>query len=242
MAGEQLTIALALVAGLVSFVSPCVLALVPVYLAFLSEAAAAPMPAGPSAGGAPSAVARPVLTQALLFVAGFSLVFVLLGVSAGLIGARIFAIPGVREVAGLLVVGLGLATMASWGPLAGTRTLALDANRLPVARSVRSLALGGLVGIGWTPCIGAVLGSILMLAGSAQQVGPAALLLTAYSIGLAIPFLAVAVALPRLRPVLVLLRRHHRAVELVSGAFIVVVGVMILTNTFTVLAGLFTTL
>ena len=242
MAGEQLTIALALLAGLVSFVSPCVLALVPVYLAFLSEAAAAPMATAPAGGAGASAVARPVVTQALLFVAGFRLVFVMLGVSAALIGARIFAIPGVREVAGLLVIGLGLATMASWGPMAGTRTLALDANRLPVGRSVRSLALGGLVGIGCTPCIGAVLGSILMLAGSAQQVGPAALLLTAYSVGLAMPFLAVAVALPRLRPLLAILRRHHRAVEIVSGGFIVVVGLMILTNTFTVLAGLFTPL
>jgi cytochrome c-type biogenesis protein len=175
-------------------------------------------------------------------VGGFSAVFVLLGISAGLIGARLFAVPGVREAAGVLVIGLGLATMAAWGPLATTGALPLTARRLPVGRSLRSAALGALVGIGWTPCIGAVLGSILMLAGSAQQVGPAALLLTAYSIGLAVPFVAAAVALPRLRPLLTFLRRHHRAVELVSGAFIVVVGVMILTNTFTVLAGLFTTL
>ena len=243
MSGEPLTLALALVAGLVSFVSPCVLALIPVYLAFLSEAAAAPLadvdPAGATAAPMPT---RPVLVQALLFVAGFSAVFVLLGVSAGLIGARLFAVPGVREVAGVLVIGLGLATMAAWGPLATTGTLPVTAQRLPVGRSLRSAALGALVGIGWTPCIGAVLGSILMLAGSAQQVGPAALLLTAYSVGLALPFLAAAVALPRLRPLLTFLRRHHRGVELVSGAFIVVVGIMILTNTFTVLAGLFTTL
>lgn len=240
MAGEQLTLALALVAGLVSFVSPCVLALVPVYLAFLSETASAATLA--TVGGGSATSTRPVLAQAVLFVAGFGLVFVLLGISAGLIGARLFAVPGVREVAGLLVVALGVATMASWGPLARTGMLAVDTRRLPVGRSLRSLALGALVGIGWTPCIGAVLGSILMLAGSAQHVGPAALLLTAYSIGLAIPFLAAAVALPRLRPVLGWLRRHHRAVELVSGAFIVVIGLMILTGTFTFLATLFTPL
>ena len=239
MNGEPLTLALALVAGLVSFVSPCVLALVPVYLAFLSEAAAVPPAAGTRAAAAPT---RAVLLQALLFVAGFSVVFVLLGISAGLIGGRLFAVPGVREVAGVLVILLGLATMAAWGPLATAGALPVTAQRLPVGRSLRSAALGALVGIGWTPCIGAVLGSILMLAGSAQQVGPAALLLSAYSIGLALPFLAVAVALPRLRPLLTLLRRHHRGVELVSGAFIVIVGVMILTNTFTVLAGFFTSL
>ena len=94
MAGEQLTIALALVAGLVSFVSPCVLALVPVYLAFLSETASAAAAVG--GGGVAQPATRPVLAQALLFVAGFSVVFVLLGISAGLIGARLFAIPGVR--------------------------------------------------------------------------------------------------------------------------------------------------
>lgn len=240
MAGEQLSLALALVAGLVSFVSPCVLALVPVYLAFLSETASATTLA--SAGGGTATVTRPVLAQALLFVTGFGIVFVLLGISAGLIGARLFSIPGVREAAGLLVVALGVATMASWGPMAGTGTLAVDARRLPVGRSLRSLALGGLVGIGWTPCIGAVLGAILMLASSSQQVGASALLLTAYSVGLAIPFLAAAVALPRLRPLLAWLRRRHRAVEFASGAFIVIIGLMILTGTFTILAGLFTPL
>ena len=240
MAGEQLTIALALAAGLVSFVSPCVLALVPVYLAFLSETASAAAAIG--GGGVAQPATRPVLAQALLFVAGFSVVFVLLGISAGLIGARLFAVPGVRESAGVLVIGLGLATMASWGPLAGAPTLAVDTQRLPVGRSVRSLALGALVGVGWTPCIGAVLGSILMLAGSAPQVGSAALLLSAYSIGLAIPFLAAAVALPRLRPLLLFLRQHHRAVELVAGAFIVLVGILILTNTFARMAGWFTLL
>jgi cytochrome c-type biogenesis protein len=238
MVGEQLTIALALVAGLVSFVSPCVLALVPVYLAFLSETASATA----LVGGGTRAATRPVLAQALLFVAGFSIVFVLLGISAGLIGARLFAIPGVREGAGVLVIGLGLATMAARGPLAGAPTLAVDTQRLPVGRSLRSLALGALVGVGWTPCIGAVLGSILMLAGSAQQVGSAALLLSAYSIGLAIPFLAAAVALPRLRPVLTLLRRHYRAVELLAGAFIVFVGILILTNAFARMATWFTLL
>ncbi len=240
MDGSQLTLALAIVAGMVSFVSPCVLALVPVYLAFLSEAAAIPAAAGHGATG--HAATRPVLAQAVLFVLGFSTIFILLGVSAGLLGARLFSVPGVREAAGVIIIALGAATIAAWGPLAGTRMPSVNARSLPVGRSVRSVALGALVGIGWTPCIGAVLGSILMLAGSAQQVGPAALLLAAYSLGLAIPFLAAAVALPRLRPLLTLLRRHHRAVEVTSGAFIVIVGLMILTNTFTVLASLFTTL
>ena len=241
-AGDQLSLALAFAAGVVSFVSPCVLALVPVYLAFLSEAAASSAalatPAG-SPGIAAPATQRAVLAQAGLFVIGFSIVFVLLGITAGLLGGGgVFAVPGLREVAGLVIIGLGIATMLARGPFATMGGLHVDVDRLPRAFA-RSTALGALVAVGWTPCIGAVLGAILTLAGSTAQVGAATLLLAAYSAGLAVPFLLAAVALPRLRPLVTFLRQHHRAVELVAGAFIIVIGVMILTNTFARLASFF---
>ena len=241
--GDQLSLALAFAAGVVSFVSPCVLALVPVYLAFLSEAAASSAvlatPAGPPAVTTP-ATQRAVLAQAVLFVIGFSLVFIALGISAGLLGGGgAFALPGLREGAGLVIIGLGIATMLARGPFGTMGGLHLDVDRLPRGRLARSIALGALVGIGWTPCIGAVLGAILTLAGSTAQVGAATLLLVAYSAGLAVPFLLAAIALPRLRRLVGFLRRHHRAVELVTGAFIVVIGLMILTNTFARLASFF---
>jgi cytochrome c-type biogenesis protein len=241
--GDQLSLALAFAAGVVSFASPCVLALVPVYLAFLSEAAASSAvlatPAGPPAVTTP-ATQRAVLAQAVLFVIGFSLVFIALGISAGLLGGGgAFALPGLREGAGLVIIGLGIATMLARGPFATMGGLHLDVDRLPRGRLARSIALGGLVGIGWTPCLGAVLGAILTLAGATAQVGAATLLLVAYSAGLAVPFLLAAVALPRLRPLVGFLRRHHRAVELVTGAFIVIIGLMILTNTFARLASFF---
>ncbi len=241
--GDQLTLALAFAAGVVSFVSPCVLALMPVYLAFLSEAAAssavAVAPDGSAAVSLPASQ-RAVIAQAVLFVVGFSLVFILLGIGAGILGGGgVFALPGLREVAGIAVIVLGLATMLARGPFATRGGLAIDVNRLPAGRLARSTALGALVAIGWTPCIGAVLGAILTLAGSTAQVGTATLLLVAYSAGLAVPFLLAAVALPRLRPFVTFLRRHHRAVELIAGAFIVIIGVMILTNTFARLASFF---
>lgn len=232
----DVSLALAFAAGLLSFVSPCVLALVPVYLAFLGETATAA-----DASTATLTWRGPVFSQALLFVAGFALLFIVLGTSIGLFGSVLFRIDGARQVAGLAVIGLGLLTTGIFGPVldrfmrVGVRT-----DRLPAARSARALALGALVAIGWTPCIGPVLGTILTMGASSQDAWVAALLLVAYSAGLAVPFLAAAVALPRMRPLLDALRRHHRSVQVVSGLFIMGVGVLILTNAFARMAGLFT--
>ncbi|HET6380135.1 MAG TPA: cytochrome c biogenesis protein CcdA [candidate division Zixibacteria bacterium] len=229
----DVSLALAFAAGLLSFVSPCVLALVPVYLAFLGETAAV------TAGGSrPEASRGPVLFQAVLFVAGFSALFIVLGVSAGLLGRYLFRADEARIVAGLVVIAIGLLT--AFSSILDRWRIGLDPDILPGGRSARSLGLGALVAVGWTPCIGPVLGTILTMGASAQQAGAAALLLTAYSAGLAVPFLAAAVALPRVRPLLAALRRHARAVQLVSGAFIVLVGALIVTNAFSVMAGWFT--
>lgn len=235
---SDVSLALAFVAGLLSFISPCVLALVPVYLAFLGETAA-------GAGGTSAATASwrgPVIGQALLFVAGFSILFVLLGVSVGLIGQPLFGDdrPLVRQVAGVLVIGLGLVTTGIFGPIMDRVSLRPPMDLLPAARSARALTLGLLVGIGWTPCIGAALGAILTMGLSAQEVGVATLLLVTYSLGMAVPFLVAAVALPSVKPALDALRRHHRAVQVVSGVFIMAMGILIFTNAFARMAGLFT--
>ena len=233
---ESVSLALAFVAGVVSFASPCVLALVPVYLAFLGDAAGAT-----DAGTTDLAVPRSaVLVQALLFVAGFTAVFVLFGTSIGLLGSAIFRVDGLRQVAGVLVIALGILTTGVFGSLMDRYAPRLSTASLPAARSARSLVLGALVAVGWTPCIGPVLGAILTMGLSSQSAGAAALLLLGYSAGLAVPFLAAAVALPRIRPLFEALRRHHREVQLVSGLFIVGIGLLILTNAFARLAGLFT--
>lgn len=227
---SDVSLALAFIAGVLSFVSPCVLALVPVYLAFLGESAA-----GDGARGT-------VMGQALLFVLGFSVLFVLLGVSVGLLGQSLLGAdrPLVRQVAGVLVFALGVLTTGVFGSVVDRLTVRAPMELLPAARSARAVSLGVLVGIGWTPCIGAVLGTILMLGLSSQDVGVAALLLTAYSIGLAMPFLLAAVALPRMKPLVDWLRRHHGAVQVASGMFIMFTGILIFTDAFARMAGLFT--
>ena len=234
----DVSIALAIAAGALSFLSPCVLALLPVYLAFLGEAAVAPNAAGPSAA-VPSRGGS-VLPQALLFVIGFSVLFVVVGTSIGLFGAPLFRIPVARQAAGIVVIALGIVSTGAFGPILDRFRIGLDPAALPTARSVRALALGAFVAIGWTPCIGPVLGAILTMGASSGSTPVVALLLTAYSIGLAIPFLVAAIAFPRLRPLVEVLRRHHRVVQVVSGLLIVLIGVLIFLNAFERLASLFT--
>ncbi|HEX7195738.1 MAG TPA: cytochrome c biogenesis protein CcdA [Candidatus Limnocylindria bacterium] len=232
----EVSIGLAFFAGLISFVSPCVLALLPVYLAFLGDASVAPVGAASPVGQA----RMTILPQALLFIGGFTAVFVLLGTSIGLVGGPLFRIPEIRQVAGVVVIALGVLTTGIFGPVLDRFSLGVDASALPAARSLRSLALGAFVAVGWTPCIGPVLGAIFTMGLSSGSAPAVFVLLVAYSAGLAVPFLAAAMALPSLRPLLDWLRRHHRLIQVVAGLFIVVVGVMIFFNTFARLASLFT--
>jgi cytochrome c-type biogenesis protein len=235
---SDISLALAFAAGLLSFASPCVLALVPVYLAFLGESAAA-VEGQPMTG---VAWRGPLISQALLFVAGFAVLFILLGISVGLVGQPLFGPdrPLVRQVAGLLLISLGLVTTGLFGPILDRLSVRPPLELLPAARNARAVSLGILVGIGWTPCIGPVLGAILTMGASSQDVGVAALLLTSYSLGLSAPFLVAAVALPTVKPVLDRLRRHHRAVQVASGIFIMAMGTLVFFDVFTRMAGLFT--
>jgi cytochrome c-type biogenesis protein len=234
----EVSIAIAFAAGLLSFVSPCVLALLPVYLAFLGDAAAVEGSAG--AGTTVSVRRTAIVPQALLFVGGFTAVFVVLGTSIGVLGGPLFRIPEIRMAAGVAVIAVGVLTTGVFGPVLDRMSVGLDPGHLPAARSARSLALGAFVAVGWTPCIGPVLGAIFTMGASVGSAPVVFLLLLAYSAGLAVPFLAVALALPRLRPLLEVLRRHHRLVSVIAGLFIVAIGVMIFLNTFARLATLFT--
>lgn len=231
----DVSLALAFAAGVLSFISPCVLALVPVYLAFLGNAAAG------TAGGGAAAVGRAaILPQALLFIGGFSVVFIVLGTSIGLVGAPLFRIPEARQVAGIAVIVVGVLTTGVFGPVMDRFSIGVDASGLPAVRGARAAALGGLVAVGWTPCIGPVLGAIFTMGASSGSAPVVALLLTAYSLGLAVPFLAAALAFPRMRPLVEALRRHHVAVRAVTGLLIVGIGVLIYLNAFAQLATLFT--
>ena len=170
-------------------------------------------------GAAAAVGTRPVMGQAILFVLGFTAVFVVLGTPLGILGQGLFQVAAVRQVAGAVVIVLGLLTTGLFGPVLDRLSVAgPGASALPPGRVARALALGAFVAIGWTPCIGTVLGAILAMGASSGDAPAALVLLLSYSLGLAVPFLAAAAALPRLRPVINLLRQNHRAVSVGAGA------------------------
>jgi cytochrome c-type biogenesis protein len=231
----ELTIAAAMFAGIVTFLSPCVLPVVPAYLGQLGVVAAA---AVPLAAGAPLPTSRPtsrwqVLPHALAFVLGFGAIFTLLGLTFYAF-RPLFDVPLVRIVGGLIVIVMGLNLMGvlrigllnrTFGPRRefGQAPVGGLAARSPVA----ALALGGVFAVAHTPCVGPTLAAILNLSinvGAAPQV---ILLLLGYSLGIGIPFIALALAMDgsaRLtRPFL----RHGRAIELIGGGLVVLIGVAI---------------
>jgi len=234
----------AFAAGVLCWLSPCLLPLVPTYLAYLGGATAQGMAVAAEGGGTTVAV-RPVAVtvrapfkHALSFVAGFSLVFILFGVSLGVIGFFLRAHQDiVQKVAGSLLILLGL-------HLAGVITVPfLEQERRLQAEAgtgyVRSFLVGCSFAAGWSPCIGPTLGAILALAVSGGSVAQAAVLLTAYSAGLAVPFLAMGLAFNALLPAYRWLRRVSGVVNYVSGAVLVVVGVLMFTNSLINLNSLF---
>jgi cytochrome c-type biogenesis protein len=217
----------AFVAGLLSFLSPCVLPLVPSYVGFLTGMTL------PEVSGR----RRTALIHALLFVAGFSLVFVLLGASATALGRALNHYQvWLQRVGGVLIIVFGLLCLGVFkvGVLNQERRLQLE--RKPIGY-LGSALVGIAFGAGWTPCIGPVLGGILGLAATSSDVSRGMQLLAAYSAGLAIPFLLAAVAVEsfldwfqRFRPYLPWAMR-------LSGMLLIFVGILMVTGEFTRLAG-----
>jgi cytochrome c-type biogenesis protein len=248
----DLTIALAFGAGLLSFLSPCVLPLVPAYVGQLTAVAVAGRVVGtPSRWLA--------VRHALAYVAGFGLVFTVLGLTATyLAGPLVDVLPALRIAGGLLLVVLGLnlagllripALDRTWRPLqagaagslaTATGSVALSTGtdslgdrlggRLVTSRGgwLASFGLGAIFAIGWTPCIGIILGGILTLAATSGSTLQGGLLLVAYTAGLGLPFIAIAAAYDRAPGLLRPLVRHGRAVSLVGGLLVVLIGLAII--------------
>jgi cytochrome c-type biogenesis protein len=233
--------ALAVLAGLVSFVSPCVLPLVPAYLAYLG--ARAGQPAAVVASGAGGAAAMtpetsspslPVVTAGLGFVAGLSLIFILFFYVFS------FAVQPIRAyvpvVAGVLVIGFALHVAGLIRlPFLDREYRVMD--RTPSRGGVAGgFVLGMGFASGWTPCIGVTLGAVLSSAVTTGTTSQGLVLMVAYCLGLGLPFVALAFALERARPLIRVINRHRRAIDLVSAGVLLVMGLLLLTNKLTILA------
>lgn len=222
--------AAAFAAGVVSFLSPCVLPLIPGYLSFMTG-----MAVGDLASERPT---KAVLIPALLFVAGFSVVFTALGASASVLGSFMVEYREALEiVAGILVISFGVLLLGiikvPW--LYGEARVDLGKAR-SFGRGA-AFVMGAAFAFGWTPCVGPVLGAILALAGTTGSVGQGAALLLVYSIGLGLPFILTALLFGTMGPLLSRLNKHALVINRVAGILLIAVGVLILTGQLSRLTG-----
>jgi cytochrome c-type biogenesis protein len=220
-------IPLALAAGLVSFLSPCVLPLVPGYLSTVIGVTPADLKGGVGV--------RRVLVPSLLFIASFSTIFILLGMSATVIGSTLNAHKQtLQQVGGVLIIVMGIVFLAT--PFVRLLNREWHSETLlALAGRGGPLVAGAAFAIAWTPCTSVTLGAILTQAAVSSSAAHGALLLAFYSAGLAIPFLLIALAFERMTNALTVVKRHFPVIIGVGGAVMIALGVLILTGEYTIL-------
>ena len=223
---------IALSAGVLSFLSPCVLPLVPSYLTFVTGMSLEDLQGGVNR--------RATMMHSLLFVAGFSAIFILLGASASFLGQffRAYEI-WIARVGGLIIIALGLHLAGVFRLLPLMREKRVHLNDKP-AGYLGTLGVGMAFGAGWTPCIGPVLGAILTYGFSQDTMWAGVGLLSVYSLGLAIPFLIASLALDWFLQAFKRFRGWMPVVEKASGVLLIFLGVLLMTGTFTILSGCLT--
>ena len=235
MEGSNITIAIAFAAGLLSFLTPCVLPLVPGYISLISGVSVEHLKG--EGAGSRAAARRAVIINSLAFNAGVSLIFILLGATAGWIGNVLFSTPWVRWIGGGVIILFGLQMMGvlKVGALyRDTRKFSDDKPSGPLGAALLGVAFAA----GWTPCIGPILGGIIGLAATSGGWKSGLILSAFYAAGLAIPFLVVGLAMNAFLGFYSKFRRHLHKVEIASGVLLIVIGLMVAFNALTWVASL----
>src|SRR6476659_1882058 len=221
-------IVISFAAGILSFLSPCVLPLVPGYISLISGVSIDNLKTGSSSR-------RAVILNSLAFNAGLSVIFLLLGTTAGLVGAAITSNPWVRIIGGLIIIAFGLQLIGLLKISAlykDTRFFSSDKPRGVLG----SIALGMAFAAGWTPCIGPILGGIIGLAATSGGWRSGLVLSAFYSAGLAVPFLLTGLGINKFLGFYKNFRRHLHKVEVISGVILILIGLLVMTNRVTLLA------
>ncbi|MDD9877080.1 MAG: cytochrome c biogenesis protein CcdA [Magnetovibrio sp.] len=228
MGGFDVSFAGAFGAGLLSFLSPCVLPLVPPYLCFLGGVSLEQMT---DDGGVDPNITKRVFVAAFAFVLGFSTVFIALGATASALGQMVADYLDIlSKIAGAVIIILGLHFMGLFKIGLLYREARFHADAKP-AGILGAYVIGLAFAFGWTPCVGPVLAAILFVAGAEDSVGEGVRLLAVYSAGLGIPFMAAALAVKPFMGFMGRFRRHMLTIERVIGGLLVITGVMFLTGT-----------
>ncbi|HEX2988692.1 MAG TPA: cytochrome c biogenesis protein CcdA [Chloroflexota bacterium] len=224
---QNLSLLVAFGAGLLSFLSPCVLPMVPIYVAYL---------AGCSANAVTDGRRRIALANSLAFGAGFTMVFVGFWASFGLVGYVLSDYSDLlRQVGGAILIMMGLHQAGLLRIPLLYRQLRRDLQLTGSATPATSVAMGLAFAAGWTPCVGPVLAGIIGLASMSNTVLEGVALLVAYSLGLGVPFLATALLLDRATALMDRMKRHMRIVSISTGVLLVAIGLLMLSNTFRLL-------
>jgi cytochrome c-type biogenesis protein len=203
--------------GVITFVSPCLLPMLPLYLSYFAGQ--------DNAGGK-----KATIVNALGFVLGFSLIFVLMGAFAGTLGGWVKEYgTAVNIVSGAVVIlfGLNFTGLIKLPFLNNTRQMKMNTMNLGFFSSI---SFGLIFAIGWTPCVGAFLGSALMLAASSGESLKGILMLLSFSLGLGVPFLASAILIDRLKSTFAFIKRNYRVVNMISGIFLIITGSLMATG------------
>ena len=228
MAASELTFFGAAAGGALSFLSPCVLPLVPAYLCFVAGTTLDQLT---DENGTDPAVTRRAVTASLAFVAGFSTVFVLLGASASAINQLVIShIAVISKIAGAVIILFGLHYMGLFKINLLNRDVRFSPNQRTEASLLGAYVVGLAFAFGWTPCIGPILATILTIAASQDSLSEGVKLLATYALGLGVPFLLAALAINPFLRFAGHFRRHMRKVEMAAGLLMVGTGVLIMSN------------
>lgn len=222
------TIGISFLAGILSFLSPCVLPLVPGYVSLISGVSVDGLKEGMNSR-------RAVILNSLAFNAGLSIIFVALGTTAGLIGAAVLSNPWVRIIGGLVIIAFGLQLIGLLKITALYKDTRFFSNEKPRGM-LGSLTLGFAFAAGWTPCIGPILGGIIGLAATSGGWRSGLVLSSFYSAGLAVPFLLTGLGINKFLSFYGSFRKHLHKVEVFSGVILILIGLLVMTNRVTVLA------
>ena len=239
MAPENISYIVAFAAGLLTYLSPCLLPLIPAFIAYITGISFSDLKSAQKKKD----LRRKTILHSLLFIAGFSVIFVLLGLTATLLGKTLFQYQKfIRIAGGILIVAFGLQLLGvlNFNFLIRERKLSIAAKG---ASYIGSFLIGVTFAAAWTPCAGPILGSILVLAGTKADMVTGAKLLTVYSLGIAVPFFATALLVNSFLAHLSKLQKIIGMMNKVGGVFLVIVGILLATNYLTVIsekmAGLF---
>jgi len=229
---ENVSVLVAFTAGLISFLSPCILPMIPSYLAFITGISLEELSQDQNL----KKVRKSVITNSLFFILGFSILFIALGASATFIGK--FLAKNIRWfeiIGGALVVILGLhfAGVFKLKFLERERKIHLEKKPLGL---IGTVLVGMAFGAGWTPCVGPILGSILTMAAATQDIAKGIVLLISYSIGLGIPFLLTGLLIHKFFEYFKTVRKYFRVITLVGGILLVIIGVLLITGYFTTIS------